>query len=890
MGEPLQGVGAPGACVLCGRGFGDGAFCASCGALRPAAPTAPDPLIGAVIADRYEILAVINAGGMGRVYRATQRSLDRAVAVKVIEPLVLDGMDGDDLTVRFMREARLASALNHPNVVSILDFGRAGTAVNAPLFLAMELLTGPSLQNVLESGVALPAARVADILRQVLAALGEAHALGITHRDIKPSNIVLEARRGDADHVKVIDFGIARLGMERDITRRGRVMGTPHYMAPETVAAPSVDLYAVGVMLFEMLCGRVPFDAASAVEVLRLHATSPRPDPRKVVPERHVPAALAEVCIRAMAIDPAARYPDALALAEAITDAASAGPWTPRHSSLFPRRAAAPAGQVGGALGTADTVPPPSPGVGREGAPLMVLRSPVPPALHMPTVGRDEHIAWTKDLLSRPPEGGVIVWWGRTGAGRSRMLRETASIALRDGRHVLVVRTERGPAQEVGYTSLRRIIARLLDVRADDPRLADGFGAAEAPVREGLREAFGSSGVSAGGDPEATRQALIDALRWASGRALERAGGALLVALDDVDRMDGISRACVWDFVLEGLPTPLTFALTCENVPARASHPRVRDKELTGLSRADAHGLVSQAGRARDSRPASGRRISPLYIEQYRRWRAEREKERAPAHLEEIVTARVHALAPMSRRVLQAMAVVGSATSDRVVDLLDRREGVDDAWSALSGAGFLTLDGDRGEISHFIFGQVALDGAPAGTVQALHARALEAVEASPAMVELRAHHAIRARADLAAFVLVEQAAALRAGRGDHDGAIASLTDGYIAARTSFARAEIDAQGCVVFGRKLAAALHAAGRTDQAHGVLSEILQTIPPADAARIELLEELARVAKSRGKPEEEARWRREALESREEVRTSVRRVRQVLPATADRRGAQRR
>ena len=213
---------------------------------------------------------------------------------------------------------------------------------NAPFFLAMELLTGPTLAEVIGARRAprVPPRVVASILRQTLAALGEAHHLGITHRDVKPGNIVLQKQRGDAYHVTVIDFGVARITTERGMTERGQLLGTPHYMAPEMITAnaagPSVDLYAVGVILFEMLTGRVPFDDDSAMTICVKHASAPRPDPRTLVPD--LPSALSEVCARALAVDVESRYPDAQALAEAIADAVST-PMTAREASIFPPRA-----------------------------------------------------------------------------------------------------------------------------------------------------------------------------------------------------------------------------------------------------------------------------------------------------------------------------------------------------------------------------------------------------------------------------------------------------------------------------------------------------------------------------------------------------------------------
>ncbi len=218
--------------------------------------TDTDPLLGRIIAERYEIVSLINAGGMGVVYRAKQRSLDRPVAIKFVHPQFLSS----EVSVqRFMEEARAVSRMNHPHVVSVFDFGRTPQTEGGYLFLVMELLTGPDLAKVLGHERLLPIRRVTSIVVQTLEALAEAHHLGIVHRDVKPENIVLEPRRTGQDHVKVIDFGIAKVGAEGDDA--GISCGTPSYMAPEQkagIVAPSVDVYAAGVVLFEMLVGHLP--------------------------------------------------------------------------------------------------------------------------------------------------------------------------------------------------------------------------------------------------------------------------------------------------------------------------------------------------------------------------------------------------------------------------------------------------------------------------------------------------------------------------------------------------------------------------------------------------------------------------------------------------------
>jgi serine/threonine-protein kinase len=328
-------------CIVCGGALGAGRFCPGCGAeqLAPRSEklAEEDPFIGKMIGERYEIVELINVGGMGRVYRGLHHALDRAVAIKVIHPHL---STAEEISSRFMMEAQTASRLNHPNVVSIYDFGRTSPVAGNHLFMVMELLLGRDLATVIQSGIPMPLRRVSDVLSQTLGALAEAHHLGITHRDVKPENIILEARRSGGDLVKVIDFGIAKLGRGTGLTQIGQVVGTPYYMAPEQATAkevgPSADLYAVGVMLFEMLTGQLLFDGPTPNAVMLQHLAPERPDPRQVAPKRNIPDGLAEVCLRAIDVDPAKRFPTAEELARAIFSASTPAGWTVRRAALFP--------------------------------------------------------------------------------------------------------------------------------------------------------------------------------------------------------------------------------------------------------------------------------------------------------------------------------------------------------------------------------------------------------------------------------------------------------------------------------------------------------------------------------------------------------------------------
>src|SRR5215813_4553884 len=225
-------------------------------------------LVGRVLGDKFKLTACIGIGGSGAVYRADQMALGRTVAVKILnEELSVDAR----MIKRFRDEAMSASRLNHPNCVSIVDYGQATDGL---LYLAMEYVKGPTLTQLLVNENPLAVDRVVDIICQALSGIEEAHLAGVIHADLKADNIILDQRRAGIDVVKIVDFGIARLVTgARDEDRS--ISGTPEYMAPEVIsgAPPSFasDIYAVGIILYELLAERTPFFAGSTTEILTNH-------------------------------------------------------------------------------------------------------------------------------------------------------------------------------------------------------------------------------------------------------------------------------------------------------------------------------------------------------------------------------------------------------------------------------------------------------------------------------------------------------------------------------------------------------------------------------------------------------------------------------------------
>lgn len=286
---------------------------------------------GRVIASKLRLDARLGTGAMGEVWRARHLGLDKDVAVKFLRP---DKGPSPDMTRRFIREARTACRLDHPNSIAILDFG---ADADGALYLAMELVEGKNLAQILHERGRLPLTEASNVLLQVLAAIGAAHDEGILHRDVKPSNILvlegLDDDRKPITRVKVCDFGLAKYAGSNDtleVSER-RLVGTPLYMSPEQATGDEVDgrsdLYACGVVLFEALTGRPPYEADRAVQVLMKHCAAPIPHARDLVPE--LVDRVDEVLAQALAKNPEDRFPTARAFrAELSQLVPGAGPTT----------------------------------------------------------------------------------------------------------------------------------------------------------------------------------------------------------------------------------------------------------------------------------------------------------------------------------------------------------------------------------------------------------------------------------------------------------------------------------------------------------------------------------------------------------------------------------
>ena len=379
-------------------------------------------LIGEVLDGRYKILDLVGEGGMGVVYKAEQEIIGRVVALKVLRrDIVRDASQ----VKRFLTEAKAIASLTSGHTVTLYDFGVTSDGL---LYYTMELLEGRSLGQIIDQDGPVPYPRAAEIMRQACDSLGEAHDTGILHRDIKPDNIFVSGGRGGGDHVKVLDFGIAKLlgdGSLGTLTQTGMICGTPAYLAPEQAlgneAGPSADLYSLAITLYEALAGVPPFRATTAMKLLLQHINEEPPPVFDANPDVVVPASFERFLRKALAKEPEERFTTVDQFREGLEDALrrqeeapAPGRIPPMQTTSLGTRAIAETGETTTLdVGTAETmVAQPTPSLGTETASpqadLAATRPTAPPAA-MPTSGGAEPGA----PASVPPArrtGGRLPW------------------------------------------------------------------------------------------------------------------------------------------------------------------------------------------------------------------------------------------------------------------------------------------------------------------------------------------------------------------------------------------------------------------------------------------------------------------------------------------------
>lgn len=812
------------------------------------------------------MLELVGVGGMGRVYRAEQRMLGRTVAIKVIHPHLLSD---EQSVARFYTEARAASRLNHPNSVSIIDFGRTDDGI---LYLVMEYLEGKDLARLMREDGPLPIARICEILASVLDALAEAHALGVVHRDLKPENVIIERLKAGRDLVKVVDFGLAKLlsGQQGrpSITLPGLVCGTPDYMSPEQGRGEETDsrgdIYSVGVMLFELLTERLPFVADTPTNVVLMHIQDPVPDPREVAPERKIPDQLVQVLMRSLSKSLQQRYQRAEEMASAL------------------RRIAAqlsPSGFEVVCPACSARSPMNKRFCAECGSPLQRHASPMPRASLPPRmtiarsqnsqlVGRDRELE-LMEALREAAYGRFVsaVVTGEAGVGRSRFLSEVAERTSLAGDLVLGAGPHDSGAP-VAYHPIRLLVQGLLD--GDDSALAliaDREGGARPLVAAGLRELIQPTGVL--GAPHVSKVgAVACALAFAVNHAQARTQGKRIVLLvDDLHRCDGLSP-----HVLRELPRYTGNASLLLMSVGNATRPLplpdgTHTIKLRGFNMAQATAFISGVKLPMsDAAEPSERQLVPLYLEQLQALGlpAENNNSRAvPPRLADVVATRIQRLNVSARRLLQAIAVLGLRAVQSAVEQIVEPEYLA-SLPQLLARGFVVESLGMFEIIHPLVRDLVEASTPAEVRRALHMRALSVATRNNAPLEVRAHHAYGSGETLSALVMLERLGDLSAARGDLDTAVLGFQRGIELARREVLESGDTSLDDVTasLGRRLGLVLARRGDYAGAEGVLREALEHSSPDGPQRAPILIALASAVSQRSREREAARLLGQALE----------------------------
>jgi serine/threonine-protein kinase len=635
-------------------------------------------------------------------------------------------------------------------------------------------------------------------------------------------------------------------------------------MSPEQCRALPLDgrsdLYSVGVNLFVLLTGRLPFEATTPPEHMLKHLVEPAPDPRQVAPDRGISEALAGVVLRALAKSPQDRFQSASEMSDALSRArADLGAAAPRSAASAPPPAArCPhcgetldpgfkfCGACGGRVSLAPGMRPDAPAV------LVDILEPAPGAAA--PVSRDADLAW---VLERVADGGggpsAVAVVGPTGIGKIRLLRSLIDRERLRQRFVVLVEPDPWRLGALHH-ALRSAVGHLLALDGDG-EVAATIAQASGPARLGMLELFDAPGGAGAREHASTAErpaGVLAALAWAVRRAADREGPPLVV-LEDLDAMDHASRQT------------FAMAMTCEPaLPASwvasfapSFDPRwpaaIPRRSLVPLAADAAAGTLGrQEGAAVARGPDAG---LPLYADHAARF-AREGGSLPPPCLGDLVALRLSRLPAVLRRLLQAMAVLGDRAEVSEVAALCAGVDVRRSLEALARAGLAEADGDRARFSHPMVRQIAIGTTPAAVARELY-RAATALASAPRLpIEVRAAWHLGADDAFEALVLLDQIGARALRRAEPDAAVDAYGRALRVARLDVGRGELDdSQSAVVgFSRKLAGALGAAGRARDAEAVLREALGFCEDSQGARAHVLEALYELLRAAGRKTEAA------------------------------------
>ncbi len=824
-------------CFKCGNHVsGDARFCASCGSsVLPSGERPNDPLIGQMIAGQYLVKHVIGLGGMGRVYQAEQSSLGRSVAIKVIHPHLLHD---EQSVARFYTEARATSRLNHPNSVSVIDFGRTDTGI---LYLVMEFLEGRDLGHIIEQEGPLTINKSLEIADGVLAALDEAHALGVVHRDLKPENIILKRQRDGAELVKVVDFGLASVAglYKTSITQPGLICGTPDYMSPEQGRGEIVDgrgdIYALGVVLFELLTDRLPYIDDTPTKLMLRHIHDPIPSPIDIAPHRGISDALAKMVMRAMAKSRDERYQTAqamrVALKEVILELRREAQATREikcvscgtlnvADSRFCKTCGAPVIAASNPNIVTTQIPPRSSNLPDPDSELTLIgRENALQALHAVRADLSETTRWARVT-------------GPSGVGKTRLLRVFAD-RMRSADDVVVWSTPHPSGALVPYYPLLTWCLGLVDgpdVSAFDQ--IEGLSPIQAAGLEELKHAKGHGSVELGSRSAAVGEFLLELIR----RRLEAVTGDkhVVLVLDDAHRIDGLSRQTLEHLSLSIRSMPVVVIEALDTASQGISLPGAQVIELAPLRVAEVATLFPEIAMDIGFEQHGEQRVLPLLLEQLHLLRVSI----TPTNLtktkpSDAVMQRLEQLEFRALRLLQAISVLGdSCRASALGQMVDA-----DTLSTLEELvtkRWVIVDDTRLTMVHPWIRAVIEASIPVQARKQLHDKAMQLAEYQ-AQLETRVEHAWRGTDPTTAMLLMERFGIRSLDRADVSSAVIAFRRGLeIARRELLERGDESLDAAIVgFSLRLAQSMLFSGDALAAEGVLREVLDLTPPDSTDR---------------------------------------------------------
>jgi serine/threonine-protein kinase len=642
----------------------------------------------------------------------------------------------------------------------------------------------------------------------------------------------------------------------------------------------------MGIILFQLLTGRLPFEADTPTQVVLMHLSIPPPDPRQVSPERNIPESLADIVAKTLSKEPDDRWESATEMAQALANIQTELESRGRIASLAPPSDCPSCGQVVpggqkfcGECGARISILPSSLRTTRAGVGKAPSSPAGAPKLPLPLTHRQEDLTFLEhhrtELRSSLTATRII---GESGVGKTRLLREFLATARNAGD--LVVETGPDPWwADVGYFAARRAIGQLAGLGPAGGDEKDWAGAS-AEARRGIIEVFGrADALSSTLSPSERRYTAAEALRWALTRAARRAAKSrVILAIDDLNRVDGASRNAFADALSEPPLVPVLIVAT--HVPAfdpgwsnGSARPIAGLPTSKAAELARAYGVAERISLLPGAPDPHHTTVLPLYLDQLVRFTFEGGSS-PPARLADLVALRIERLAPATRRVLQALAVLGDDVDPHQVEMLSGEKGdgrqpgstesVAAAIAALEGTQIVERVGDLIRHTHPLVREIASASIPAAVRRELQIAAARDAEENNLPIEVRALHTLHAQDSFEALLLSEQVAERALARGDASGAVLWLHRALELARRELFRGELDdpMRAVLIFSRKLGEALTIAGDLTDADGVLREALDLAGPSGPDRAKVLGALANVAHERARSGEAQNYLSEALE----------------------------